>query len=282
MEELYLQIINHLSEGVYYVDTDRTIRFWNHGAEEITGYRADEIVGKTCQTSGLNHIDTDGTPLCTSLCPLYHTICDGEPRTHQVLVRHKSGYRIPVKVSTFPVYDRGTVAGAVEIFSHQGPEVYGDNFISGLTQCAIYDPLTALPNRRYMESVLDYKIQQCSRFGQHFAVLFADIDDYRMFNNTYGHEAGDAVLKNISASISGSIRSGDMVARWGGEEFLGVYTVNQPEHAAEAAEIFRALVQGTDVTVGGRTLSATCSVGVTLLRPDDTLESAVHRADQLM
>ena len=87
MNELYLTIINNLNDGVYYVDLDRRILFWNKAAENITGYCADEIVGRQCQDNQLNHIDEDGRPLCIIGCPLFATIIDGKQRRERVFVR---------------------------------------------------------------------------------------------------------------------------------------------------------------------------------------------------
>lgn len=278
----YLEIINHLSDGVYFVDTTRTIRFWNRAAEKITGYTAAEIVGKPCQESMLNHVDVEGCPLCLVGCPLFKTIQDGEKRIDQVLVQHKEGYRVPINVTIFPMWDAGKIIGAVEIFSLNSPTVYEDSFIETLSNVAMHDALTQLPNRRYMESFLEYKLHEVIRFQQDVAVLFADVDDFRFFNNTYGHEAGDAVLRNVSSSLLHNIRKNDLIARWGGEEFVGAYTINDPAHAAVVAEKFRTLVENTTVVIGGRPLHTTVSVGVTLLRGEDTIESVVSRADALM
>ena len=66
-EELYLSILNHIQDGVYYVDVHRKIEFWNKGAEQITGYKADEIVGQDCPSTKLNHIDEFGNHLCLCL-----------------------------------------------------------------------------------------------------------------------------------------------------------------------------------------------------------------------
>jgi len=103
MEELYLSIINNLRDGIYFVDTDRKILFWNNAAEAITGYSSEEIVGKLCQHSTLNHIDEEGRPLCMVGCPLFATLGDGQQRQDRVFVRHKDGYRIPIHVNIFPV-----------------------------------------------------------------------------------------------------------------------------------------------------------------------------------
>lgn len=79
-EEIYLTILNNLRDGIYFVDNKRKILFWNKAAQEITGYAPDEIVGKECQFSSLNHIDEKGHPLCTMGCPLFSTLIDGQQR----------------------------------------------------------------------------------------------------------------------------------------------------------------------------------------------------------
>ena len=72
-EELYLSILDNIQDGVYYVDIHRKIKFWNKGAEQITGYQADEMLGLECSESKLNHIDEFGNHLCITGCPLFAT-----------------------------------------------------------------------------------------------------------------------------------------------------------------------------------------------------------------
>ena len=282
MEDLYLSIINNLCDGVYYVDVNRKILFWNEAAAEITGYSAAEIVGKSCADTNLNHIDEDGRPLCVIGCPLYATIIDGAQRKACVFVRHKKGHRIPITVNIFPVKTGGKIVGAIEIFTQASPAVYDDKLVEHLSGIAMHDPLTAMPNRRYLESFLRYKFDTYRRFQQPFAVLFADIDDFGRFNNVYGHDAGDTVLANIAASVKKTVHKEDLVGRWGGEEFLGIYPIMQPYDAPVLAEKFRLLVANTEIVYGDVSLSVSVSVGVTVIRPEDTVESVVERADQYM
>lgn len=281
-EELYLNIINNLRDGIYFVDHDRRITFWNKAAEEITGYAAEEIVGKQCQYSNLNHIDENGTPLCTVGCPLFATLGDGKQRQERVFVRHKDGYRIPVYVNIFPVEKEGKITGAIEVFTQDSPTVYEDDLVERLSNIAMHDALTKLPNRRYLESFLKYKMDEYQRFGRLFAVLFADIDNFGSFNNTYGHDVGDAVLKNIAASIKRSVRRNDIVGRWGGEEYVGVYSISDASVLSIIGEKFRQLVQNTDVACDKGTLHVSVSVGITAVQPGDTIDSIVERADALM
>lgn len=282
-ENLYLNIINNLQDGVYYVDTDRRLQFWNKGAERITGYTAEEVVGRRCQDTLLSHIDEEGHPLCMIGCPLFHTLGDGMQRKDRVFVRHKEGYRIPIVVNIFPIEEDGQVIGAVEVFTQDSPTIYEDDLIERLSDIAMHDALTHLPNRRYLENFLNYKIGEYQRFGRLCAVLFADIDNFGSFNNTYGHDAGDKVLTNIAASIKQNMRRDDLIGRWGGEEYVGIYSIADLEDVPIIGEKFRQMVLNTEVMIDdSTTLNVTVSVGITCIQPGDTLESIVERADQLM
>ncbi|MGL5435849.1 MAG: diguanylate cyclase [Lachnospiraceae bacterium] len=282
MEDLYLSIINNLCDGVYFVDTERKIIMWNKAAEEITGYRADEIVGTHCQDSMLNHIDGEGRPLCSIGCPLFATIIDGKQRKENVYVRHKKGYRIPVLVNIFPFEKDGEIVGAIEIFTQNSPSVYEDNLIEQLSGIAMHDSLTGLPNRHYLKSYLDYKLGEYKRFDRLIAVMFADIDNFGQFNNLYGHDIGDKVLINVGESIAHNIRKNDLVGRWGGEEFVGIYSISQTSDAPIIGEKFRRLISDTGVTYQEEELNISASVGITVVRPEDTAESLIERADLLM
>lgn len=280
--EFYLSIINELQEGIYYVDRDRRILFWNQGAEAITGYAAGEIVGKCCQCSGLNHIDCQGKPLCSLGCPLFATLGDGIQRQDLVYLRHKDGHRIPVRVNIFPVRKDGAITGAVEVFTRETQRLYDDDLIDQLTRAAMQDPLTDLPNRRHTESFLSYKLQEFQQFGRPMAVLYADIDDFSVINNHYGHDMGDAVLKNVTQTLKNALRRDDLIGRWGGEELLGVYNIRDPRECPGLAERFRSLVEGTLTRLGDQTVQVTISVGVTPVRPGDTAQTITQRADKLM
>lgn len=281
-EQMYFNIINNLNDGVYYVDADRTILFWNKAAEEITGYTEDEIIGKQCPDTMLNHIDDEGHPLCIVGCPLFATIIDGNQRIDNVFVRHKKGHRIPITVNFFPMYEGEEIIGAIEVFTQNSPRVYDDDLIERLSGSAMHDRLTGLPNRRYLESFLEYKFNEFTRFGRQFAVLFADIDNFSSFNNQYGHEVGDAVLANVADSLKKSIRNSDLIGRWGGEEYLGIYTISKEYEAPIVAEKFRQLVENTDVIHNGEALNISVSVGITIVHKGDTMQSIIDRADTLM
>ena len=280
-EELYLNIINNLSDGVYFVDYERRITFWNKAAEIITGYTADEIIGRKCDDNILNHIDAEGRPLCTVGCPLYTAMLEGGQTKAEVFLRHKTGYRVPVFVNIFPMTEDGAVIGAIEIFTPNSPIVYEDSLIEKLSEMAMQDHLTGLPNRRYLQSFMEYRVNEFRRFQTLCAVLFMDIDNFRQLNNTYGHETGDLVLKNLSKTIQSNLRKSDLFGRWGGEEFVGVFSVKTEREAVVLAEKIRVLAANTQI-MHSEPLSVSVSVGITVVTAEDNPETAVMRADQLM
>lgn len=282
MEALYRSIIDGFSDGVYFADLDRRILLWNQGAEAITGYTAAEIIGKTCPDTLLNHIDEEGRPLCEVGCPLFSTIVDGKERRARVFVRHKEGYRIPVTVRIFPVMESGEIIGAAEVFSRDCETTYEDNLIERLSEIAMHDALTGLPNRRYLESFLQYRLDVYNRFHRPFALLYADIDNFSSYNNNYSHEAGDLVLKRVAESIRHNIGRNNLVGRWGGEEFVGIYSIAHDGDVQILAKQFRYMISDTAAEYQGALLPVSVSVGVTAVKSGDTAVSVVERADHLM
>ncbi|MBR1383575.1 MAG: diguanylate cyclase, partial [Ruminococcus sp.] len=217
-------IIDKITDGVYCVDTERRIMYWNKAAEMITGYTKEEMIGKSCFDSQLDHIDKKGRPLCNLLCPLVGTIFDGQERHEQVFLKNKNGHRIPVIVNTYPLELGGKTIGAIEVFQDCIAPTYDDKIIDELTEAAMHDELTGMPNRTYLNNFLIYKLKESRRFIRPFVLLFADIDNFRDFNNRCGHIEGDRILQNIARKLRTRARKDDLIGRWGGEEIIGIFS----------------------------------------------------------
>ena len=279
---MYLEIINNLCDGVYFVNNKRRITFWNKAAENITGYKAEEVIGKSCHRSLLNHIDKNGSPLCIVGCPLYASLADGNHRSAELFVRHKDGHRLPIHSNFYPIKEKGEIIGVVEVFTQNSPLVYDDHLIENLSNLATKDQLTGLYNRRNIESFMNFRLNELRRFGRKFCVTFLDIDDFSNFNNTYGHEAGDHVLKLVSKSIMCAARKTDLFGRWGGEEFICVSEISNENEAAIIAEKIRLLISSSMLSYEDKKLSVTASLGTTVAVENDTVDSIIRRADMLM
>lgn len=282
-QNLYLNIINNIEEGVYIVDRTRTITFWNKAAEEITGYTPEEIVGRHCPETPLDHVDINGYPLCSLNCPLVKTMLDNKACEDLVYVKTKSGDRVPIKAKFIPIEEDGNVVGAIEIFSRNSQRIFDDNIVVSLRDIALHDRLTKLPNRNYLHKVLEHRLTEFKVNDKMFVMLFGDIDNFRYVNNTYGHDAGDIVLQSIANLFLNNSRSDDLICRWGGEEFIGIYPINAINEALNIAEKIRRTVEETPIKVTDKdTINLTISLGATTPNKDDTLKTLIERADLLM
>ncbi len=111
------RVLDSIFDGVYIVDRQRSILFWNHGAEEITGYTAEEVMGRLCSDDILNHIDESGRLLCKGACPLVRSLTTGEEIRAKIYPLNKAGHRFPVLTHIAPLRDsEGNVIAAIEVF----------------------------------------------------------------------------------------------------------------------------------------------------------------------
>lgn len=281
-DNFYHAILDNLYDGVYFVDRDRKITYWNKGAERITGHLAAEVVGSRCSDNILMHVDGQGALLCKDRCPLAATMLDGVERTSDVYLQHKDGHRVSVNIRITPLRnERGEITGGVEVFTDNSLKLSAIARMEAFEKLAYLDPLTGAANRRYAEITLHARYEEFQRYGWPFGVVFIDIDRFKCINDECGHAAGDEVLKMVAKTLMNSARSFDVVARWGGDEFIAVIANVEKEQLIAAANRFRTLVEQSS-RVPGPVQQVTISVGATLARSDDTEATVLERADRFM
>ena len=272
-------IISDLHEGVYFVDKERGITFWNRGAEQITGFRADEMIGRHCFDNLLNHVDSEGNQLCLGGCPLHDTLQDGVSRRAQVYLHHKDGQRVRVDIMIKPLLLNGVIIGAAEVFSNAEFTETPDLSLKELEHLALFDQLTELPNRRYIDTFLDHQMRDLEVLGIPFGMLMMDLDFFKRVNDQYGHHAGDAVLKMVSKTFLSALRKNDFIGRWGGEEFVAVLRGVSEAELKVIAEKVRTMVEKSELTWEGKNLSVTISIGATIVQKGDRAPAVTARAD---
>lgn len=212
----YKELLDHLSDGVYFVDRERRILYWNEGAFRLTGYKAEELLGKCCQDDILCHVDYQGTRLCHEGCPLTATIASGEMHEATVFLRHKQGRRVPVSVRVQPIRDAGgAIIGAVEIFSDDSARNEARRMTEAMKRLAFLDHLTQLPNRRFMEMSLRTALTEYQEHKDPFGLMLIDIDGFKAINDSFGHSCGDRTLQEVALTLIGSLRPTDTLGRWG-------------------------------------------------------------------
>jgi diguanylate cyclase (GGDEF)-like protein/PAS domain S-box-containing protein len=277
-------ILDDLYDGVYFLDPQRRITYWNNGAQRLTGYPAAEVVGRRCADNILVHVNELGENLCQGGCPVSATLADGLAREAEVYVLHKSGHRLPVLVRVSPLRDEeGRIKGALEVFADNSSSLENRQRLEELERLAMLDPLTRLPNRRYLERQMEARLAEHRRQGWPFGVIFMDLDRFKSINDRLGHQAGDELLVMVSRALEINSRSFDLVGRWGGEEFLAIIPNVDLAALGRVAERYRILVANCAIfREPAEALRATISLGATVVQAGDTLDSLLARADQLM
>lgn len=282
LENAYKAVLEHSQKGIYIVTPDRTIIYWNPAAEKITGYSRHEILGKHCPETLLKHIDSAGRPLCELNCPLIETAVTGRERVERVTVRHKDGYRVPIRTQFIPIREQGRVVAVAELFERISAEIYDDGTISTLSYELMHDKLTGLPNSEYIKNYLNYKFSEYLLFGHNCAVLIADIDKLSDFNDKYGQAYGDKLLVELGKSIRANTRKSDLVGRLEGGRFMGIYMFGQMRDLNVIGHKFKELVENTKIEIHGEEVHPKISIGVTQAQPNDTVDKMVIRAERLM
>lgn len=281
--EVYQRILDGVDDGIYFLDPDRRITFWNKGAERLSGYTSKEVVGMHCADNILVHTDKDGVMLCTCGCPVTKTLLDGQTRENDIFMHHKDGHRIPVTVNVSPVRGgHGNIVGAVEIFRKTRSDNTDRLIIEDLKKIALLDPLTELPNRRSFDTRLNLCFAELRRHAIPFGLVFCDINYFKNFNDIYGHGVGDEVLKMVANTLRMNLRVTDFVGRWGGDEFMILVTHAGPKRILEVSEKLRTLVGNCFITIKGRPVGVTVTLGCTSAKEEDTAESIVERVDRLL
>jgi diguanylate cyclase (GGDEF)-like protein/PAS domain S-box-containing protein len=280
----YREVLDQVADGVYLVDKDRHVLYWNESAFRLTGYTAAEMVGRSCQDELLCHVEYDSTNDCLNGCPLLECITRGVAREIRVFLRHKDGHRVPVVARMRPVLgpDR-SIVGAVEIFSDDTAQTDAKRLTDEMRRMAFLDHLTQLPNRRFMEISLQTALNEYQAHQDPVGVLYIDLDHFKRINDRFGHAAGDRVLQEVAKGLEGGLRPTDVVGRWGGDEFMAIIKGVNLELLKALAD--RCVVMASSISVSGENeakIKPAISVGATMVRLGELPEQLVQRADELM
>ena len=205
-------IVDYSDDAIFSEALDGTIQSWNSGAERLLGYKSKEIIGHTMQMLiPADHFSQE--------LEMRSQIAHGEKVGNlDTLYQHKNGHLINVSITTSPIYDAANqVVAASKIVRDISERKLAEGEIAKL---AFYDTLTQLANRRLFYERFKLAVAVSKRSQKFGAVLLLDLDNFKTLNDIQGHAAGDMLLCDAARRIEKSIREIDLVARWGGDEFL--------------------------------------------------------------
>lgn len=252
-------LLDHATDAIVVRSMDGSVTFWNKGAERLYGWTSAEAVGSLMltRTAAESH---DMREI------LDRTVRDGEWRG-ELLQRRCDGNAVAVEARwTLIRDDHGAPQSILAIETDLTQRKSAEHEIEHL---AFYDRLTDLPNRLLLRNRLQHALETNERSGRMGAVLWVDLDNFKAFNDSFGHDTGDLLLQLVAVRLSYCLRASDTVARLGGDEFI-ILLVDLGDYAAEAASRGKMVAEkillafGEPFLLGENEGHATPSIGVTL------------------
>ena len=275
-------ILDNMVDAVMTINRSGLVESFNKAACSIFGYQATEIMGQHLSLlMPVAHRDSDEAYLARFL-----RTGDVEPAlpSQEVVGLRKNGSTFPVSVSVSKIMRSGqsTFVAILRDITQQRKDE------EEIRRLAFYDPLTSLPNRRLLMDRVLQAMHTSARTGQHGALMFLDLDHFKLLNDTLGHDIGDILLQQVATRLKACVREGDSVARLGGDEFVVLLEALSP-HANEAAnqaevvahKILDAL--GLPYTLREHTYNSTPSIGIVVfLEAHESMDDLIKKADVAM
>ena len=266
---------DYLFDAVVITDLQGIITDWNKGSEKLYGYSKEEAIG---QPVNILHLPEDIDHITSEVISAVETFGKW---SGEVKMLHKDGHIGWIESMCVPIYDENNqVMGALGVNRDISDRI---NESKRLEHLAYYDYLTKIPNRYLLFDRLEHLIEQSARNMSTFALLYIDLDKFKVINDTKGHTFGDQVLIEISLRLKQSIRNSDTVARIGGDEFIVLLEdITNKSNISTMVETIIKVLNST-IDISGETLEISSSVGVSIYPHDGTTADAlIAAADKAM
>ncbi|CAN5451055.1 hypothetical protein BH11PSE11_BH11PSE11_35710 [soil metagenome] len=269
-----------IADCVACTDTWGNVNYMNAAAEQMTGWKKQEALGRPfSEVFQIIAPKTSGSPYTALTMAIKQNVAS-KLRTEMVLIR-RDGYETPVEDSVSPLQNQlGQVIGAVVVFHDVG---VARDIAKKMAHQAYHDALTDLPNRVLLHDRITQAIEGAKRSGTHIALLFVDMDNFKIINDTLGHVYGDRLLRSVACRLIHCVRSSDTVSRQGGDEFVILLAEDKvAEDAAITAEKILACLEEPH-HCGGHMLNIAASIGISVYPADGTTpEVLIQSADTAM
>jgi len=279
---MHRRLVENMHGAVVAIDLRHRITEWNPGAERLTGINASAVVEREWSPSLVTMRDNEGRRIADACCPLVYCLQSRTSWHRRLMLEGRTGDPKTVDAHGIPVLGAdGAPQGAVLLMYDVTQQLTLEERCHDLHEMAFKDPLTGLANRAEFDRKLEsFTSEHAARDGV-CALVICDIDRFKHVNDTYGHQAGDAVIQSFAQLIASHVRQQDVAARYGGEEFVLLCEDCDNASAAERAEAIRAAFEAIPQSaLGGANVTA--SFGVTALQAGDSAATLLRRADRAL
>ncbi|SLM28260.1 putative Response regulator PleD (Includes: Diguanylate cyclase) [Desulfamplus magnetovallimortis] len=286
LSKKYDLILAAAGEGILGIDNDCRYTFVNPAAAKMLGCKVDDLVGKSSIPNWYSEKVTreknygEDTTECPR--PLYKTLREGAHiRVNHWNLWRQDGTSFDAELICTPIMDENEIEGAVVIFSDISERKRMEKELKLL---ATTDSLTGVSNRRFFMEGVSKEINLAMRHDLPVTFLMMDIDEFKNINDTYGHQAGDDILKNVSQICMESLRANDLFGRVGGEEFAALLPATSIDQAKVVAERIRKTIEESRWNIGGVTISSSISIGMAPFRRDKEggVDALIKDADEAL
>jgi diguanylate cyclase (GGDEF)-like protein/PAS domain S-box-containing protein len=266
-------IVTTTADAIFTKSIDGTILSWNRGAENLYGYASSDIIG---QHVSLLELDPAGPEVQAILT----AVAGGETvRSLDTVRRRRDGSSVAVSLTVSPLYDDTGLVWAASVI---GRDITDRRRLEeAMTRHATLDALTGLPNRLLLTDRLAHALTARRTGTRVLAVLFVDVDRFRLVNAAHGYALGDAVLAALADRLRGETAGGDTLARFGGDEFVVVSPATDRQQIEMLAERICAAI-AVPFDMGGTTIHLTASVGVAVAHPASSPDELIRHAQAAM
>ncbi len=270
--------LQSIADAVITTDRSGTVDYVNPVAEKMTGWPADEACGKNV-TEIVKFVKDGGREIIED--PVSQALASGDPiqLSDNTALVSRRGLEIPIQATVAPIRDRtGQTAGAVIVFSDVSRERRMKRLLS---YQAAHDALTGLINRREFESRLTNAIEsaRANRQVRH-AMIYVDLDQFKVVNDTCGHPAGDQLLRQVTGLLQTRVRANDVLARLGGDEFGVLLEQCTPDQALRIADTLRQSIHDLRFQWGTNTMQIGASIGIVQIDQDtESVATLLSAAD---
>lgn len=302
--EVFREVLAHLPTAVYFVDAEEKIRFWNEGAEKITGYLAQDVVGHFCRenvlsprsvpvmndshqpavsavpANSLHFIEQQDAPAAS---PFQTALRDGRVSEAEMFLHHRDGHRIPVRLRAIPIRDEeGAVIGVAETFDATIGNTDWDRRLNRLSRYGALDEPTGVLSHAVMQTHLHESLELFRNHRLPVSILLIEICQFEDLIIKYGPLIAPAALRATAQTLESFIRPSDYIGRWDEHRLLIILTECSPFELPAVINKLKLRCGPTELRWWGDQLGLAISLGGAAAQQGDTPETILGRARKLL